>query len=65
MPMWNFEDVPICDDGVELAMVFLNSAAQAVELIEVEDAEASRSRFTMTFNVLYRHRVNCDKPAEI
>jgi len=57
--LWKLEDVPACDEGMELARAFLNSCVKALETV------GSSSHFNERFEDYKRHHAECEKCNEV
>lgn len=61
LELWNLEDIPACDEGMELAKSFLVSCGEAVEKADAVDTITLRSQFDFRFNRYAAHRAICPK----
>jgi hypothetical protein len=62
---WKIEDIPACDEGMELARLFLESCARAVEVVSFADTLTLRADFHFRFSKYAAHRADCEKCNEV
>jgi hypothetical protein len=63
--LWNLEELPACDEGMEHARAFLTSAGEAVSGIESHDPRLLIRRFVVLFRIYVAHNVTCPKCNEV
>jgi hypothetical protein len=59
--LWSLEEMPACDEGMELARSFLVSAGEAVSRVQNEDPEHLRMEVNVQYDAFIRHCAECPK----
>jgi hypothetical protein len=59
--LWRLEDIPACDEGMQLARSFLISAGEAVSMVDIHDPEHLRMEFNVQYDAFVRHCAECPK----
>jgi hypothetical protein len=65
LKLWDMSNVPLCDEGLDLAGDFLVSYGQAVDKIDLGHSSADRHAFNLLFNQLVAHANSCPKCNEV
>jgi hypothetical protein len=60
LALWKTDEVPACDEGMELARPFLETCGRALE--STEDEQFS---IVQRWRAFFRHRSACDKCNEV
>ena len=61
LKLWDMRNVPLCDEGLDLAGDFLVSCGQAVDKINLGHSPADRQ----SFNLLVMHSNTCSNCNEV
>jgi hypothetical protein len=56
LALWKLDEVPFCDEGLELATVFMERAFEACEVRGEEDALPKRNAMIRAHKLLVAHR---------
>jgi hypothetical protein len=59
LSLWDVENMPACDEGMELARLFLETAGRAVASEHLEFA------MMQSWRIYSRHRASCGKCKEV
>jgi hypothetical protein len=60
--LWpNLEDVPVCDEGMNLAKAFLEAAGECVNSLGKARTSSSRADLLWTYNAMVLHSDGCQK----
>jgi hypothetical protein len=65
MTLWDRHHIPACDEGMELARLFLISCGNAVDRVDVDELSGIRSEFNFRFSRYATHRATCKKCNEV
>jgi hypothetical protein len=65
LSLWKVDQIPACDEGMELAREFLIACVRGVDRISVEDTLALRSDFIFRYSRFALHRETCPKCNEV
>ncbi len=65
LKLWDMSNVPLCDEGLDLAGDFLVSCGQAVDKIDMGNSPVNRHEFNLLFNRLVAHSNTCPKCNEV
>jgi hypothetical protein len=65
LALWKLDELPSCDEGMELARRFLLRAGEAVDKIEQDDVIAMRNGLIRAHKELIAHRSECPNCNEV
>jgi hypothetical protein len=65
LELWNLEQMPACDEGMELAEHFIARALEAVNIHDEAEAIPKRNAIIRAHKVFTEHRGTCGKCNEI
>jgi hypothetical protein len=65
LSLWNLEDIPACDEGMELAQTFLESAGRSVDDLGKSNPVSMRSALLSAYDAMVEHRATCEKCNEV
>lgn len=60
LALWNLEDIPACDEGLELARAFLETCGRALESTRDEEF-----KIIQKWRAYIRHQSKCEKCNEV
>jgi hypothetical protein len=63
--LWNLEDLPACDEGMELAEAFITRCLEAVNSLDEAEAIPKRNAIIRTHKAFIEHRSSCPKCNEL
>ncbi len=61
LALWKLDELPACDDGMELARLFLERAGEAVDRLDEANIIAARNTMIRAHKELIAHRATCPK----
>jgi hypothetical protein len=56
LALWPIEDMPACDEGMELAVAFLDRAGEAVSCLDEREALPMRNALIRAHKAFIEHR---------
>jgi hypothetical protein len=65
LSLWNLENMPACEKGMELARKFLNVAGECVNTLGIGRTTTSRSDLLWAYNAMALHSDRCQKCNEV
>ena len=65
MSFWDFGNMPVCDEGVELARKLLQAASNCVSNLGVGRTSNTRADLLCTYNAMLVHSDRCNKCNEV
>lgn len=65
LSLWNLEEVPTCDAGMQLAETFLVSCGEALDRFGEEEPEDRLAQINATYMAMVEHGDLCDKCKEV
>ena len=65
LSLWKLDELPACDEGMELALRFLLRAGEAVDKLDQTDVIATRNALIRAHKELTGHRSECPKCNEV
>jgi hypothetical protein len=65
LSLWDIENMPACNQGMELARRFLEAAGECVNTLGRGRTSSSRADLLWTYNAMVNHSDRCDKCNEI
>ncbi|MBB5058102.1 hypothetical protein HDF16_002808 [Granulicella aggregans] len=60
LKLWNMDEIPACDKGMELAQAFLISAGEAVYRLGTEEPGDRLTELTAAYMAMAEHYGGCD-----
>jgi hypothetical protein len=61
LSLWDMENMPACDEGMELARRFLEAAGECVSTLGRVRTSSSRNDLLWTYNAMVNHSDRCEK----
>jgi hypothetical protein len=61
LSLWKLDEIPACDEGMELARSFLEACGDAVDRVGGADTAGLRTEFTTRYNTFLTHYAKCPK----
>jgi hypothetical protein len=55
LALWNLENIPACDVGMELAKAFLESCGQGVDRLGIEELADRITEITASYTAMVEH----------
>ena len=65
LTLWNLEDMPGCDEAMERAREFLETAGEIVDTLGLDRTVELREELLSRLSRLMGHRAGCDKCNEV
>jgi len=65
LSLWKLDELPACDEGMELARRFLLRAGEAVDKLDQSEVIATRNALIRAHKELTAHRSECPKCNEV
>jgi hypothetical protein len=65
LALWKLEDIPACDEGMELARTFLESCGQGVDRLGIEEPADRISQIAASYTAMVEHGSGCEKCNEV
>ena len=65
LALWPMEDMPACDEGMDLASIFLERCFEAVSVLDEAEALQKRNQMIRAHKDLTAHKASCPKCNEI
>jgi hypothetical protein len=65
LSLWNIENMPECDEGMELARRFLEAAGECVSTLGHGRTSSSLNDLLWTYKAMVNHSDRCDKCNEV
>jgi len=65
LELWNLEEMPACDEGMELAELFIVRCLEAVAILDEAEAIPKRNAIIRAHKTFVEHRAACGKCNEI
>jgi len=65
LKLWDLDDLPACDEGMQLARVFLESAGEGVNRFGREEPADRITEMNAAYMALVEHGADCDKCNEV
>ena len=59
LSLWKLDELPACEEGMELAALFLERAGEAVDRLDEANIIATRNAFIRAHKDLIGHRAVC------
>lgn len=59
LSLWKLDELPACEDGMELAALFLERAGEAVDRLDEANIIAARNAMIRAPKELIAHRATC------
>jgi hypothetical protein len=63
--LWDLENMPACDEGMELARRFLGAAGECVNTLGRGRTSSGRADLLWTYNAMVMHSDRCEKCNEV
>ena len=61
LSLWDMENMPACDEGMELARRFLEAAGECVNTLGKGRTSSSRASLLIAYNTMVVHGDSCEK----
>ena len=65
LSLWDIQNMPACNQGMELVRRFLEAAGECVNTLGRGRTSSSRADLLWTYNAMVNHSDHCDKCNEI
>jgi hypothetical protein len=65
LSLWDMENMPACDEGMDLAKRFLETAGECVSTLGKGRTSTSRNDLLWTYNAMVLHSDKCEKCNEV
>ena len=65
LALWKLDQLPACDEGMELARRFLLRAGEAVDQLDLDTVIATRNGLIRAHKELVAHRAECPNCNEV
>jgi hypothetical protein len=65
LSLWKLDELPACDEGMDLARRFLLRAGEAVDKLDQSEVIATRNALIRAHKELTAHRSECPKCNEV
>jgi hypothetical protein len=63
--LWKLEDMPACEEGMELARMFLITAGEGVDKLGTEEPADRITEINAAYMAMVNHGIGCDNCKEV